>query len=372
MRRRSLAALLAALTLCPAASAAPDWIPASRANYQRAHRPARAVRVVVVHTIEGSYRGAIAWFRNPHARVSSNYVVGRDGSAAQMVSERDIAWHAGNGWTNAHSVGIENEGYAFIPWTFTDAEYRASAKIAAAVLRRRLLPIDRKHVIGHNEVPDPRRPWLGGGYAHHRDPGPYWDWNRYMAYVRAYARGEEPAPRRLDVLTSLALSQTVKGTTRWEAYPSVPVAVVDFLVDGTVRASVRAEPYALDWDTTLERNGRHRLQVRAVTADGTVARAGTLARVANPPLKLIGLNVAEGQTVSGVVRVETATSRPAARVELLIDGQLRGTATAAPYAIDWDTTAESDGAHLLTVRAVRGHAVASRTLLVIVERPAAP
>jgi N-acetylmuramoyl-L-alanine amidase-like protein/Big-like domain-containing protein len=372
VRRRLLAALLAALTLCPAAVAAPEWIPASRANYQRAHRPARAVRLVVVHTIEGTYWGAIGWFRNPRARVSANYVVGRDGSTAQMVRERDVAWHAGNGWVNAHSVGIENEGYAFIPWTFTDAEYRASAAIAAAVLRRRLLPIDRKHVIGHNEVADPRRPWLSGGYAHHRDPGPFWDWTRYMAYVRAYARGDEPAPLPLDVLTSLGLSETVKGSTRWEAYPSAPVAGVDFLVDGIVRATVREQPYTLDWDTTLERNGRHRLHVRAVAPDGTVARAGTLTRVANPPLKVISLNFGDGQTVSGLVRVEAATSRPPQRVELLIDGQLRATATAPPYAIDWDTTAESDGAHLLTVQAVRGYAVSSRTILVIVERPSAP
>jgi hypothetical protein len=370
MRRRLLAAFLGGLALCPAAMAAPDWIPASRANYRPAHRPARAVHLVVVHSVEGSYWGAIAWFRNPRAHASANYVVGRDGAAAQMVSERNVAWHAGNGWVNAHSVGIENEGYAFVPWTFTDAEYRASAAIAAAVLRRRLVPIDREHVIGHSEVPDPRRPWLRGGYSHHRDPGPYWDWTRYMAYVRAYARGEEPAPPSLDVLTNLGLSETVKGTRRWEAYPNAPVADVAFLVDGVVRASVREEPYALDWDTTLERNGRHRVQVRAVAADGTIARAGTLAKVANPPLEVVSLNLVDGQTVAGVVRVEATTSRSPQRLELLIDGGLRATATAPPFALDWDSTSESDGAHLLTVRAVCGFASSSRTVLVIVERPA--
>jgi hypothetical protein len=104
------------LALCPAALAAPDWIPASRANYRPAHRPASAVRLVVVHAVEGSYWGAIAWFRSPRAHVSANYVVGRDGSTVQMVSERDVAWHAGNGWVNAHSVGIENEGSTHFEW----------------------------------------------------------------------------------------------------------------------------------------------------------------------------------------------------------------------------------------------------------------
>ena len=383
---RLVLALVAVAAFCPAAVAAPKvtWIPANKANYSAATRPAHAVRLVVVHSVEGTYWGAIGWFRNPRARVSSHYVVGRDGAVAQMVSLRQVAWHAGNRWVNARSVGIENEGFADVPWTFTDAQYRASAAVAAAVLRRSLLPIDRRHVIGHHEVADPRRPWLRGGYGHHRDPGPYWDWRRYMAYVRLYARGDEPAPLSLDVTTNLPLvEKKVSGVRRWEALPTGPVERVDFLVDGRVRGSVQDWPYELEWDTRRERNGKHVLEVRAVGWDGAVARAGTLAAVTNrpptnppppatPPLKVSALNLVEGQTVSGTVRVEAATSRPPDRVELLIDGQLRASASVPPYAFDWETAGEIPGTHVVTVRAiVRGYAVSARTVAVLVEQPPA-
>ena len=37
------------------------------------------------------------------------------------------------------------------------------------------VPMDRTHVIGHSEVPDPNNPGLYGGSDHHTDPGPNWD-----------------------------------------------------------------------------------------------------------------------------------------------------------------------------------------------------
>src|SRR5436305_7162759 len=60
-------------------------VPAAWSNYSHHHRPASAVRLVVVHISEGSYSGAVGWFRNPHARAAANYVVGRDGRIAHMV-----------------------------------------------------------------------------------------------------------------------------------------------------------------------------------------------------------------------------------------------------------------------------------------------
>ena len=42
-------------------------------------------------------------------------------------------------------------------------------------------------MIGHNQVPDPFHPGEFGGAEHHSDPGPTWDWPRYMAYLRMNA-----------------------------------------------------------------------------------------------------------------------------------------------------------------------------------------
>src|SRR5207253_4441490 len=70
----------------------------------------------------------------------------------------------------------------------TEAEYRASAELAAYLSHRYGIPLDRRHIIGHNEVPDPYHPWLRGGVDHHQDPGRHWKWAHYMALIHYYAK----------------------------------------------------------------------------------------------------------------------------------------------------------------------------------------
>jgi len=53
--------------------------------------------------------------------------------------------------------------------------YRASAALTAEICKRYGIPRDRRHIIGHVEIPG----------ARHTDPGRFWDWNRYMALVAA-------------------------------------------------------------------------------------------------------------------------------------------------------------------------------------------
>jgi len=359
------------------AAAAPSIarIPASPANYARGHRPASAVRLVVVHVVEGTYWGAISWFRNPRARASAHYVVSREGAVAEMVPRWKVAWHAGNGWVNRHSIGIEHEGYSAISGLFTDAEYRSSARLVGSVLRRYRLPADRRHVIGHAEVRDPFRPWLRGGFAHHTDPGRQWNWTRFMSYVRSYARGATPPPLPLDVTTNLRLLQTLTRGVRWQAFPlGAEPDRVEFVVDGQLRETVRAAPYVFSsgaWNTAWERNGRHVVKARVVAVDGRVATASALVMTRNRLPRVTALNLVDGDTVSGLVEVEATVTPAPQRVQLLVDGVVRGTATAAPYRFEWDTTAEPAGPHRLTVRAVvRGYGVSGRSASVVVTPPA--
>src|SRR5581483_7078893 len=155
--------------------------------------------MIVIHETEGSFAATVAWFRNPRARAAANYVVGRDGRIAHMVPDDEIAWHAGNGYVNAHSLGIEHEGFTNVDGTLTDPEYRASAQLVASLTRRYRIPVDRRHIIGHDQVPDPFHAGRFGGWAHHTDPGAYFDWSRYLGYVRDYRAGREPPPRAVDV-----------------------------------------------------------------------------------------------------------------------------------------------------------------------------
>ncbi|GAA3817277.1 hypothetical protein GCM10022226_42460 [Sphaerisporangium flaviroseum] len=163
-----------------AQAASPDypdasWVAASSSNYTVSSRPTSyAIDRVVIHVTQGSYAGTISWFQNPSAAVSAHYVVrSSDGAVTQMVRNKDVAWHAGNWSYNTRSIGIEHEGFVSDPSWFTDAMYRSSAALTRSICDRYGIPKDRAHIIGHVEVPG----------ATHTDPGPHWDWNKYMQYV---------------------------------------------------------------------------------------------------------------------------------------------------------------------------------------------
>lgn len=342
----------AALTLL---SVVAPFIPAARTNYSHVHRPASAVRMIVIHETEGSFGATVAWFRNPKARAAANYVVGRDGRIAHMVPDDEIAWHAGNGYVNDHSIGIEHEGYTNVDGTLTDAEYRASARLVATLTKRYRIPVDRGHIIGHDQVPDPFHHGLFGGWAHHTDPGSYWDWPRFMTYVRDDRAGHPPPPRAIDVsIPELTLGETVTGLVSWTAAPTGDVDHVDFLVDGVVRASLDAAPYTWGWDTALEQNARHVLTARAVAPDGRSAISTVVVTSSTPPPPppVVTLPLLP-DVLAGVIQISPLLAGgPVDRVELWIDGAVVQTATAAPWTLTWDTSTVSPGPHTLAVRAV--------------------
>ncbi|WP_210586120.1 N-acetylmuramoyl-L-alanine amidase [Streptomyces sp. GESEQ-35] len=152
-----------------------EWQPATTANYTAAPRPAdRPVDRVIIHVTETVYAATLSIFQNPRKQVSAHYVVrSADGHVAQSVRESDVAWHAGNWEYNTRSIGIEHEGWVDRPGCFTDAMYEESAALTAAICTRHGISKDRAHIIGHHEVPG----------TDHTDPGPNWDWARYLRLV---------------------------------------------------------------------------------------------------------------------------------------------------------------------------------------------
>jgi N-acetyl-anhydromuramyl-L-alanine amidase AmpD len=164
------------------------WAPAARSDYQRAARPAHSIRAVVIHVAEApSALSVIHQFQHGGVGASAHYVVSQTGQVTQMVPDRSTAWHAGNRHYNSISIGIEHAGYTNARGSVTESEYRASARLLAHLAQTYEIPLDRQHVIGHNEVPDPTNPRLHGGYDHHTDPGRYWNWSEYMRYAHLFA-----------------------------------------------------------------------------------------------------------------------------------------------------------------------------------------
>ncbi len=105
-----------------------QWVPAHPNGYTVSDRESTYdIRYIVIHTAEGSYQGTIGWFQNPAAGTSTHYVISKTGDITAMVSDEDIAHHAGNWEYNKHSVGIEHEGFVNDPTSYTEAMYQASA-----------------------------------------------------------------------------------------------------------------------------------------------------------------------------------------------------------------------------------------------------
>ena len=174
------------------------WVAASPRNFQRADRPfSSPITRIVIHTTEAPYAAAVRYFAHAGPVASAAYVIrSSDGAITQMVHERDIAWHSGNRQYNATSIGIEHEAFVHNCSWYTNAMYRSSARLVAHLTVKYGIPIDRAHIIGHYQVPDPYRPGGFGGFAHHTDPGPCWNWRGYMRLIRADA-GEIPVQREL-------------------------------------------------------------------------------------------------------------------------------------------------------------------------------
>jgi N-acetyl-anhydromuramoyl-L-alanine amidase len=155
-------------------------------------RPADAeVSLAIVHGIslppgEFGGDGIVQLFTNkldagahPHyatianLRVSSHFLIRRDGTLLQFVPSLKRAWHAGaSSWRgrercNDFSVGIELEGTDSTP--YAPAQYTMLARLLKALAKRH--PI--AHVVGHSDVAPGRK----------TDPGPAFDWPRLTRLI---------------------------------------------------------------------------------------------------------------------------------------------------------------------------------------------
>lgn len=104
-------------------------------------------------------------------RVSSHFLVARDGKLTQFVATAARAWHAGlsshegRERCNDFSIGVELEGSD--DTAFTDAQYQTLAALTRSLAAAHPL----RWVAGHEHIAPGRK----------TDPGPHFDWARYRA-----------------------------------------------------------------------------------------------------------------------------------------------------------------------------------------------
>lgn len=211
MLRTQMGATMAVATADAASSA--KWVPANANNYTVANRPNdRKITHVILHVMQGSYAGSISWFQDPAAQSSAHYMVrSKDGDVTQMVRDKDIAWHAGVWTMNEHSIGIECEGWIDDPKWFTDALYKSAAELTRTICKKYGIPMDRQHILGHVEVKG----------ATHTDPGPNWDWKKFMSYVTQGAESpSNPTPKwsqEVDNASDRFSASANWGTSSWSS-----------------------------------------------------------------------------------------------------------------------------------------------------------
>jgi AmpD protein len=106
-------------------------------------------------------------------RVSSHFLIRRDGTVVQYVPTQKRAWHAGvSSWKgrekcNDFSIGVELEGADDVP--FAEPQYESLANLVR-MLRLRYGDIE---FAGHSDIAPDRK----------TDPGPWFDWPRFRASV---------------------------------------------------------------------------------------------------------------------------------------------------------------------------------------------
>lgn len=115
-----------------------------------------AITNIIIHHNAGTNNEAAlnTWLKGGLAGTSAHYQI-TPNEIIGAVGENSIAYHAGNWYTNQHSIGLEHLNNAGAPnWTIAEATYENSAKLIADICKRYGLPINRTTIKKHSEVSD--------------------------------------------------------------------------------------------------------------------------------------------------------------------------------------------------------------------------
>ncbi|MGX5188761.1 N-acetylmuramoyl-L-alanine amidase [Streptomyces avermitilis] len=179
---------------CPAELSC-DWLSApyvemddgQYGNHDLADRPRdQKIDYIVIHDTEAILPSMLRTVQYP-TEASWHYSIrSSDGHITQHVRTKDVAWHSGNQFVNARSIGIEHEGFLTQPdaW-YSEQMYRSSARLVRYLAKKYGIPLDRQHIFGHDNVPAPTASSIPDM---HDDPGPFWDWRHYFDLLGAPLR----------------------------------------------------------------------------------------------------------------------------------------------------------------------------------------
>jgi glutamine amidotransferase PdxT len=199
--------------------------------------------------------------------------------------------------------------------------------------------------------------------------------------LRITATADTSAPAV--AISGPANGSSVSGTVQVTATASdnTGVAGVRFLLDGAALGTEDVvAPFSVSWNTTTTSNGTHTLTAVARDAAGNSATSAPVAvTVSNtvPDTTQPTVTVtapSSGASVNATIQITASASDNigVTSVRFFVDGTQVGVSdTAAPYAVSWDTTTTTNGAHTLTAvaRDAAGNSRTSSAVQVTVANP---
>ena len=142
-------------------------------NFNLRKRAKNRIKFIIIHyTGMKTETAAIKRLQNPKSKVSSHYLIKRNGEIINLVPDLFEAWHAGvSSWKhfkslNKNSIGIEitNPGHQHGYKRFSKQQIFSLQKLLNILVKK--YKIEKKYILGHSDISPGRK----------KDPGEKFPW----------------------------------------------------------------------------------------------------------------------------------------------------------------------------------------------------
>jgi len=142
-------------------------------NFNLPKRSIKIIKFIIIHyTGMKKESAAIKRLQDPKSKVSSHYLIKKNGNILVLVPDLYEAWHAGvSKWKNykslnKNSIGIEltNQGHQFGYTDFTKKQILSLKKLLKYLIKK--YRIKNKNILGHSDISPNRK----------KDPGEKFPW----------------------------------------------------------------------------------------------------------------------------------------------------------------------------------------------------
>ena len=142
-------------------------------NFSLPKRPKKRIKFIIIHyTGMKKELDSIKRLQSPRSKVSSHYLIKKNGEILILVPNLYEAWHAGlSNWKNhkylnKKSIGIEitNPGHQYGYKNFSRKQILSLKKLLISLIKE--FKIEKKYILGHSDVSPNRK----------KDPGEKFPW----------------------------------------------------------------------------------------------------------------------------------------------------------------------------------------------------